>query len=337
MKRLILSIVIGAVAALVLNQFYSYFFQYDLIYFRKAHDISSQYEEQLRKDGQPCVIFAGGSEIRAAIRPSVMLAEEGIRAVNAGMAAPNGIQANAAIGLQHVRPGDTFVLSHISTADKNLVPTAGGIKTAVQLYGFSAFHKELMPLNLDAVSLLLSSDAGNIFVNSIRKLTRGYSFIYKKHAQVHQDGWLEVHLPYLHNNNRVFPANQTAPIISNAALTWIKQLQTECTKKGADFIIMIPVGCYEEGEKTNRLLQILKLCRSGINVLRDERLGSNPDTSLYSDTLYHMNARGAAENSRILARLIKEKKYWTEQEILAKMKELGFTEDDTPQLPANAI
>lgn len=321
MKRLILSIVIGAVAALVLNQFYSYFFQYDLIYFRKAHDISTQYEEQLRKDGQPCVIFAGGSEIRAAIRPSVMLAEEGIRAVNAGMAAPNGIQANAAIGLQHVRPGDTFVLSHISTADKNLVPTAGGIKTAVQLYGFSAFHKDLMPLNLEAVSLLLTSDAANIFINSIRKLTRGHTFIYEKHAQVHPDGWLDVHLPYLYNDNRALTANRTSPAISNAALTWIKELQTECTRKGADFIIMIPVGCYEEKERINRLNQILQLCKSGIKVLRDERLGSNPDTSFYSDTQYHMNAKGAIENSRILARLIKEKSYWTVEEVEQRLHE----------------
>lgn len=321
MKRLILSIVIGAVAALVLNQFYSYFFQYDLIYFRKAHDISTQYEEQLRKDGQPCVIFAGGSEIRAAIRPSVMLAEEGIRAVNAGMAAPNGIQANAIIGLQHVQPGDTFVLSHISTADKNLVPTAGGIKTAVQLYGFSAFHKELMPLNLEAVSLLLTSDAANIFVNSIRKLTRGYNFIYEKHAQVHPDGWLDVHHPHLYNNNRALTANRTSPAISNAALTWIKDLQTECTRKGADFIIMIPVGCYEEKERINRLNQILQLCKSGIKVLRDERLGSNPDTSFYSDTHYHMNAKGATENSRILARLIKEKSYWTVEEVEQRLHE----------------
>lgn len=100
---------------------------------------------------------------------------------------------------------------------------------------------------------------------------------------------------------------------------------------------MIPVGLSNYYEIKRRLMHALQLTRMGIPVLKDERLGLTVNNKILADTYYHMNAEGADWNSRIIARLLKEKSYWTEQELLAKMKELGFTEDGTPQQPATAI
>jgi hypothetical protein len=80
-------------------------------------------------------------------------------------------------------------------------------------------------------------------------------------------------------------------------------------------------------------MHALQITRMGIPVLKDERLGHSTNNKLFADMGLHLNAEGAEWNSRIMARLIKDNSYWTEQEILNKMQQMGFTEDAIPQQP----
>lgn len=336
MKRLLLCISAGIASAVVLIQLYNFFVHPELNFYKKADAITTLHEQKLRAEGHSCFIIAGGSEARSCLIPSVMQEETGLAVVNTASAAGCGLEANAAIGMNHIQPGDTMVLSLISCNIKNIHSTATGLKLAFQLFGTDAFRHDIIPLRPGVLPSMLASDASSMFVSAVRKLTRGYSYVYNKEATLHPDGWMEVHRSTM-QNAKLRKTIARDIIIGPECRELLLRTQQACWQTKVDFVVMIPVGLSNYYEIKRRLMHALQLTRLGIPVLKDDRMGLTVNNKILADTYYHMNAEGAEWNSRIVARLLKEKSYWTEQELLAKMKELGFTEDGTPQQPATAI
>lgn len=325
MKRLIISISVGIITALILCQLYSLFIHPEICFFRNADTTSTRWEQQLRQHGHSCYILGGGSEIRSSLSPHIMQQEGRIHAVNTATAAPFGLGVNAAIALNHLQKGDTLVLSVISVSDENTKAKEGGIKLAVQLFGKSAFTRGGIPLNPDSLLAMVSSDAGNMLVTAARRLTRGFAYIYSVQSTVHPDGWMEIHQRGM--EKAAMPAIKPTDLRVGATCTDILlHAKSECKEIGADFVVMLPVGYNNAYETPLRLLHALQITRLGIPVLRDERLGRVTDTSKLADTTYHLNAEGTAENSRIIAHLLAEKSYWTEAELLERLRALGVPE-----------
>lgn len=328
MKRLIFSISAGIATALGLIQLYCRFLHPEICYFRNADSISCQWEQKLRRSGRPCTILGGGSEVRSSLSPDIMMQETGVQAVNTATAAPFGLAANASIALHHVQPGDTLLLSVISAGHKNVISSEGGIKLAHQLHGFSIFNRGGIPLTPETITAILSSDAASALISAVRKCTRGYTYVYAKEATLHPDGWMEVHRRGM-ENARVSPVEPTDSELSDSCVQTLNHAKKTCEQIGADFIVMFPVGYNSKYETTCRLSQALQIIRMGIPVLKDERLGCITDTRLLADTHYHLNTTGTAENSRIIARLLQEKSYWSEQEVLERLQKHKLNEPDT--------
>ena len=331
MKKLLICILGGIVSALILIQIYNFFIHPEICFFRNADAISTRWEQQLRQTGQPCYILSGGSEIRSSLSPEMMRQYSGINVINTASAAPFGLGANAAIALNHMHPGDTLVLSVISVNDENCQAKEGGIKLATQLFGFSAFTRGGIPMNLDSLLAPLSSDAGNMLVTAARKLTRGYAYIYDAHSTMHPDGWMEITLSRM-KNAKPSTLKPTDIRVGDTCINILNHAQTECRKIGANFVVMLPAGYTNTDETPRRLLHALQITRLGIPVLRDERLGRITDTLKLADTEYHLTASGTAENSYIIARLLANKCYWTEGELLERLHKLRIPAD-TAELP----
>ena len=168
MKRLIISILVGIVSALILAQAYCYYLHPEINFYRKAIAISSKYEEKLRNNGHSCYIIGGGSEIRSSISPEIMLKDYGVPAVNVATAAPFGIVTNLSIALNHIQPGDSLVFSLIATDSSAFPATASGTKLAFYLYGEKAFTLGGLPANLTSLKHLISSDAASMMISSPR-------------------------------------------------------------------------------------------------------------------------------------------------------------------------
>lgn len=326
MKKIFICIMGGIASALILIQIYNFFICPEICFFRNADTISTRWEQQLRQTGQPCHILGGGSEIRSSLSPQMMQQCSGICAINAATAAPFGLGANVAIALNHVQPGDTLVLSVISVSDKNTQAKEGGIKLATQLFGVSAFTRGGIPINHDSLLALLSSDAGNMLVTAVRKLTRGYAYIYDAQSTIHPDGWMEIALSQM-KNAKPGTLKPTDIRVGDVCVSILNHAQRECRKIGADIVVMLPVGYANTYETPRRLLHALQITRLGIPVLRDERLGRMTDASKLADTHFHLNQEGTAENSRIIAQLLANKSYWTEAELLERLHKLGIPAD----------
>ena len=330
MKKLLLCISAGLVTALILVQAYCWFIYPEFQFYKKADAIRTLHEQKLRAAGHSCYILGGGSETKTSFSPRIMNEEAGIQVVNTALAAGFGLEANAAVAINHLQDGDTLVLGLLSTKGRNTLAADTGIKLNIQLFGLQAFRHGIIPLNFRNILAVLTSNASNMMVTLVRRLTRGYAFIYDKQSTLHPDSWMQVHRNAM-QGKKIPSTIADDIIIQPECVSLLNRLQATCRALQADFVVMLPVGYTNEYETKRRLMHALQLTRMGIPVLRDERLGREPDSSLYADTMFHMNARGTDQNSRIIARLLKEKSYWTEHELLEQMKARGFTENSTPQ------
>ena len=328
MKRLLISISAGILVALLLAQAYSWY-QPEIRYFRIADEVSTRWEQELRRENKPCIILGGGSEIRSSISPALLKQEFGLNTVNTGGSAGNGLVVNSAIALHHVRPGDTLLLSVISAHTSSARPSEDGIKLAAQIGGIQALGKGGIPLSPDTILRLLSANARSMLITAVRKMTRGYTFVYFTQATLHHDGWMEVHRRGMKNAG--FP--KTIPrdgILSPECIETLEHAKQSCRDLGVQFIVMLPASYSNVHETSRRLLHALQITRLGIPVLRDERLGRMTNPSRLADTHAHFNAEGTAKNSRIIGRLLAEKSYWSESELLERLKAPGLAEDGTP-------
>ena len=332
MKKLLLCISAGIISALALIQLYRWFVQPELLFYKKATAITSIYEQTLRESGQSCYVLAGGSEAKSSLIPSVMQKEAGIAVINTATAAGNGLEVNVSVGLQHLQTGDTMILSLNSVDERGIPATAAGKKFLATTYGLDAFSNSITPFQPSTILTLLSSDAGSMMITPIRKFTRGYAFVYEKESTLHPDGWMQVHRGGM-QNAKLYKKIPHDFIISPVCRDLLHNTHEACRKQQADFVVMLSVEFSNHYETKRRLMHALQITRMGIPVLKDERLGLSTNNKLFADMSLHMNAEGAEWNSRIVARLIKNKSYWTEQEILNIMKDMGFSEDATPQLP----
>lgn len=318
MKRLFISILVGIVAACILAQAYCFYLHPEINFYKKAIILSTEYEQQLRAKGHSCCIIGGGSEIHSSVQPSLMLNEYGIPAVNVATAAPFGIATNLAIALNHVQPGDSLIFSLIATDTRAYLPTASGTKLAVYLYGVNAFTTGGLPADLEALKNLLSSDAASMMISTVRYLTRGYAFVYSAQATLHSDGWMEIHRGGMQGKKtRKTVEPYHGP--SQKCIASLLQAQQKCRQRGVNFAIMLPPSYVRPDYSVHYLLNALHISRLGIPVLKDERLGIIKDCNLLSDTISHLNNQGTIENSRIIARAIKENQYWNEDELVNRL------------------
>lgn len=318
MKRLIISILVGIVSALILAQAYCYYLHPEINFYRKAIAISSKYEEKLRNNGHSCYIIGGGSEIRSSISPEIMLKDYGVPAVNVATAAPFGIATNLSIALNHIQPGDSLVFSLIATDSSAFRATASGTKLAFYLYGEKAFTLGGLPANLTSLKHLISSDAPSMMISSVRYFSRGYAYVYSAQATLHQDGWMEIHRGGMQGKKTGKVLNPYHGL-SQKCIATLLQTKQKCQQLGVNFIIMFPPSYVFPDYSIHYLLNALHITRLGIPVLKDERLGIIKSSDQLSDTIGHLNAQGTIENSRIIARALKEKQYWNESELVNRL------------------
>lgn len=334
MKRLLIIIGCAALLALACIQLYSRFIDRDMQFFLKVAEASDGWAEQLHATESPVYVLAGGSEARSGVDPQIMLDEFGIPLINAAEGAGHGLQANANVAFKYLKPGDTLILSILSTDDVNVPPSASGTKLNVYRMGARLFDSGLIEPSMRNAGNFLSSDMRSLFTLLTRYFARsGRLYKYNEHTIIHSSGWMEIQYremdkctPFKLSPGTKLPIlNETSQIMKT-----LRKLQGHCQENNISLIVSIPVGCNDAGMRAAYAIQALGITRLGIPVLRDERLGCLPVPTDFADTTAHLNAKAAAENTRILGRLIKEKQYWTEQELLDTLQGMGYRADGTP-------
>ena len=334
MKRLLAIIGCAILLAVVCIQLYSRYINRDMHFFLRAANASDAWAEHIQAGNRPVYVMTGGSEIRSGVNPQIMLDEFGIPLVNASGAAGHGLQANAAAAFKYLKPGDTLVLSILSTIDTNIPPSASGVKINVYRQGLAALDSGMIEPSLESAGKFLSSDVRDMFVLLMRyfgHLGRLYKYDWK--TVIHPSGWMEIQYREIDSYMQEAPKStrRLVPLADESLLIQtLQRLQSYCEKHGIHLIASLPVECMSESYRAQTAMNALGIVRLGIPVLKDERLGCLPDPRAFADTMDHLNAEGAAENTRILARLLRDNIFWTEEELEAALHSMEWNADGTP-------
>ena len=334
MKRLLTIIGCAILLALVCIQLYSRYIDADTQFFLRAAATSDSWAAQIHAAERPVIVLAGGSEARSGVDPQLMLDEFGIPLVNAAGAAGHGLQANATAAFKYLKPGDTLLLSLLSTRDGNIPPSSNGVKINVYRQGLSAFGSSLIEPNLENAGKLLSSDMRAMFVLLTRYFGRsGRLYKYNEQTVIHPSGWMEIQYREM-DNYKLAAADASkspAPLANDSVfMQTLQRLRDHCQRRDIRFMVAIPVGCSHESVRPQYAMKALSITRLGIPVLKDERLGCLPVPTDFADTPAHLNPQAAKENTRLLAHLLQNNRFWTEEELTATLHSMGRNADGTP-------
>ncbi len=342
MKRLLLFLALGFVAGVAANLLLSRYCLPDFVVFREVAEASDAWAEQLRQQGRSCTVLAGGSEIRTGVDPAVMLEEFDLPVINAAENAGFGMRCNLVAALPYLRAGDTLVLSAINANGLDGGTTTAGLKFCFMRQGFATFSTGIVPLDADNVSSIMLGDVGPLASYVTRRLCQSYEKSYRYYSQtiIHPSGWMEVQHRRMGKaklqEKQLTEADMAFYAVGSAALEGYRDVQALCRRMGVDFVVHIPVAFTSAAKRPCMAYQALQLTRVGIPVLRDERLGAVSDNSYFADTDLHPTDEGTKANSRILAGLIKDRRVWTEEELLDIIRSVWWQGTAPPALPAPA-
>lgn len=317
MRKLILSTCTAILFALIFVAYYDTYLHPDIRWFKQCAEISDTWEQKLRKNYASCYVFSGGSEIRSTIDPSYLLDHFALPTINAGAHAGFSSKCNVEAAMRHLKKGDTLIYSCLGNSLTLSLP-ASGLKFTWQRMGYKMFSDGLIPLNYQNIHNLMFGDCKHFCTYLIRLMTRpDRIYRYDKETIIHPSGWMDIHMDSIKNMPPPQPRSNDKSIVQldSNYLIFLHQLQDICKKKGVTLILLIPIEYAHISHRLDRAHKILQLLEDGFMVIKDERLGIEPDINLFSDTNLHMNAQGVRKNMDILGEALKKRKFWTKKEL----------------------
>lgn len=324
-KKLCIVLIISIITALAVNRICECYFNPGSQFFGKCFQQTRLWENELRKTDAPCYIFAGGSEVRMTIEPQSMLQEHGIRAINTGSSASNGIRCNAQIALDYIRPHDTLVLS-VNPGNYNLSldgTTQEGINFCLTHNKFSSLLNGIIPFNKETFLAVLCGSSNRYCTRIVRSFTKPYSFFYdySPHASIGLSGRVNVITLKIQEQakiNPILPSSRAnkKPLVVNGWKELVSDLQNILREKKARLIIYISRAYNMDRTTQYDCAQFaLYLTKMGIPVVKDPQLGSCSNAENYSDTNLHQSIEGGRRFSAWLAKQLKENQFWTTEEL----------------------
>lgn len=329
MKRLLLCMLAGLVAALAGIQIFDLFLEPNSSFFERAAKVSDAWDARLRAaSSEPCYIIGGGSEIRMGVCPQRMLQEYGVRAVNAGGAAFFGLHVNTRMALEYARPGDTLVmaLSSLRMPEKDLVTP--GLKFAWRRLGPSMFDGRMIPLDSYTAGEIWRGSSSTLSMYICKRIcTPDEMYKYDVRTRIHPSGWCELFYDDMARSKPWEPAvpHNLAPYgqVNQPMREYLAALQESCRQRQVHLAVYLPPGCAHESLRPISAMVALGFTRLGIPVIRTEPLGIEPDNMLFADMPAHLNTAGTVKHSRILAEALQQRRFWTEEELEGIIRRYG--------------
>lgn len=322
LKKYFIYILVALILAILANLGYEVFLSPGNKFFSECIEVTGKWEENIRKKGKPCYVFAGGSEVRMGIEPTVMLTEHGIHAINAGLHAGNGVRCNAQMGLNFLKKGDTLVLSVFPRdAKMKRGATRSGINFCVLHLGKKCFYANGGILSLEASTLsnLIFGSSSELSVYIMRLLTRPnclFRYSSSHNARIAESGRVEVFIKENHPIKHLKSEKISHEVQFNGLNSLIRDVQVACRHRGAELIVYFPRCCMSATHRPGNAVVALYLTDMGVPVLRDPQLGTWEDSNAFSDTTEHLSVHAGHEFSVYMAKLLKEEDYWTREELL---------------------
>lgn len=337
MKKLLLYCLVAMIVAIVSNRIFARYGMHEQALFLRAAEASDQWEQQLRKEHDHIYVLASGSSGRFGINPQIMLDEHDIPLVVASGVAGFGFCPNVALGWKHLKKGDTLLLAFeggLLTSEKSTTCPNAGLNQAASRLGIHMFDDDIIPFNYDHLRRSIQLESTSVYFNLFKSVffqNRLYRYLYG--TVLHDTGWLEISSLKTDRTWWCFitpPANLNENNISDTTKEYLKSLLNKAEKKGIRIIASSSPLFANPQKNYAALWQALELTRLGIPVAYLPDAGYYINNEWLGDIQGHLRGAGANHFSSLLAKSLKEQRFWTEAELIEELRVRGWNEDGSP-------
>ena len=314
-------ILLAIVSCYIWNTLYCKYLEPGGLFFSACLESTRHWSSELRKQAAPCYVFSGGSEVRMGIETRTMHEKHGVRAINAGVQAGNGVRCNAQIALPFLQQGDTLLISYIPGSDTlvNEGMAHEGINFCHTQQGFSPFIDGILPLSHFSIASLFTGSATNYAIHIMRLLTRPdciYRYSSPKNARISDTGRAEVFLTTEQSAIiKTISCDENSEVELKGWPSLLKDLRNYCEKKDINLVVYISRAHIASSEKKRNAAAALCFMKIGIPVLKDPYLGCWEDSEMFSDTSLHLSIEGGRIFSEFIALQLKNQQYWNKDEL----------------------
>ncbi|MBR2314262.1 MAG: hypothetical protein IKA55_05325 [Akkermansia sp.] len=312
---------------IILQQCIDKYMDPELIFFGKVANMTDAWFTKVKNNPAPLHIIIGGSEIATSVNPRAMQEKHGITVVNAGNHAGFGLPGNVVAAEHHIAKGNHVVCSLYPAPNI----TTQGLKFAFRQKGLNMFSTNIIPLNTGNLLTVLSGDLSanvNYVKRQRKRIKRGrptHGYMNPEKATLHNNGFLEIHNMRMHEMEPEKLYHDEVCAATSDIVEFCKKMQQLCHERGASFSVMFALHYNSLDCRIKHAELARHLTVNGIPVLKDERLGISDDLSYFSDTPSHLSNKGVDICSDIWGYALKNRIYWTEQELTKTINSLGET------------
>jgi hypothetical protein len=284
-------------------------------FFRHAARVKQDYIRQLDAARTNKVLVYGGSSCAFAINAAAMLREQGVPAVNMGLAADYGALFLTRWTLSTARPGDTVIMAlepGLLTRPFQHSSEAVQISYALGQPGLLRDLDGSSPLSFGSQLLRLRPDAQHVLTLVGKLAARRPLFRYRT-QDVRPDGWVTttVRMP-------VSGPPMRGPHLSPDARRLLAELRDWGQGHGLRLAYSLPRGFAPDAEigafrRSNAAF--LGEIAEFLPVLKDDSLGASSRPEDFADTNWHLTEQAALARSLELAGQIKSWSVWSATEL----------------------
>jgi len=299
-----MALLAGLIVSYLLGAVYSLWINPEIRFWKEAYRQKIEWARRLSLSGKPKLVFIGGSSTAFQIDAGLLTAS-GLPTVNMGMHAGMGTKANAAFGLNAVRPGDTVIWAF----EKGRMAAPPEITDL----GYQALLSTGLLFQPGIESLAL----GHIdWIQAIESLRPGLAHTASMIAKLIHGGYLYRYQTRLIREGGSITTDERRPVSSteikkmspnSMTLQWIGMMSAALNSQNSSSAYLIPQEMYQPVDKEAGRMQnraFLDELSQTLKVVNDPFLGVQTDAASFADTISHLTEEARIERTRGLIPLL---------------------------------
>ncbi len=293
----------------------------EVAYYQRAAAVKAARAEKLTREHPAKYVIYGGSSCEFSIDAGRLLERDGLPAVNLGRGAGMGASVLTQGALEHVRPGDTLLVTlEPGLLSGRLEPTSLGTQ-----FSFAIGHPEWIvrpSLPAPASSWFTAAvdlrPGGYHVFTLLGKLAAGKPLYRYRFEGLQPSGWYRTTVQLAAGGKYA----DFSLALTTEARAFLRALRAWSDHRGVRVAYSLP-WAYVPPEHVSAcqkinglfLLEVLEF----LPALKDPRLGVYSVSSHFADTTNHLNDQGTPVRTDELADQLKFWKLWTPEELRAQL------------------
>jgi hypothetical protein len=295
-----------AVGALAASAWYSIRINPEIHFYDEFLKRKLEYARNLDSRYLSKVVISGGSSTAFSIQPKRLLEEYGIPAVNMGLQAGLGPDVIAALGVEAVKPGDTFILAiepDLLGIDNEHVwgpqfCAATGRWSALNRFKQKPIAGWWLPTYL--------RPGGQHYLVLFAKMAVGRPLFRYSLDDVYEGGWQTTNVTGI--RGEMAPDRPSPDQLTRRSSVLLDTVRNYCEARNIHVYYSVPWKYVPEtfaAIERARMASFLADVAKHIRVLPDPTDGIHTDAKYFADVVFHTNAQGAALRTDALANALR--------------------------------